>query len=149
MIQITEVKTASRMLCRIGGAAALLLAAGAAAEAQEAVVKSLAGAWVQEGTSCAEVFSWKGGRASYKKPIDAFAPAFLVTGQQIQGPQASCRVISTKPLNDRTILILGCATSVALGRTEAAIRLDSGGNVLERYMSLTDPLAERYTRCTP
>jgi hypothetical protein len=51
-------------------------------------------------------------------------------------------------MSDRTVLILGCATSVALGRTEAAIKLDSGGNILERYMSLTDTLAERYSRCT-
>jgi hypothetical protein len=93
----TTVKTATIVISTLLGGAGLLLAGGSGAKAQQNVVQGLAGAWVQDGTSCSDVFAWKGGRASYKKPIDAFAPAFLVSGQNIQGPQASCRISRRKP----------------------------------------------------
>src|SRR3954466_14662883 len=46
------------------------------------------GAWLAGGAAdCAEVYSSAGKGASFKKPVDIFAPAFIVAGNRLRTPQ--------------------------------------------------------------
>ncbi len=116
------------------------------ARAQQATIPSLSGAWVEQGVECDKVFVSKGGRLVFRKPVDAFTSAFLVSGPQVIGPEASCRIVGTKAHGDRTVLFLGCATSVALGRTATIVKLGSDG-FLYRYFDSADLVGDRYQRC--
>jgi hypothetical protein len=134
---------------RAGGyllAVALALGAGhpGALQAAEA---ALEGAWLQEGTECASVFARSGKATSFKRPVNIFAPAFIISGSQVRTPQASCRIKSVKPAGDRRILALSCATGVAIDQTRAVLEPTSDGS-LRRYLNDQDTTGSSYRRCT-
>ena len=60
---------------------AFALALGAISRAS-AIEPSLDGAWIQDG-SCDETFARVGKGISFKKPINVFAPAFIITGNRV------------------------------------------------------------------
>ena len=74
---------------------ALALASGAISPAS-AVEPSLDGAWVQDG-SCDETFVRAGKGISFKKPINVFAPALIITGNRLRTPTTSCTIKAMKP----------------------------------------------------
>ncbi|WP_331291672.1 MULTISPECIES: hypothetical protein [Methylobacterium] len=71
------------------------------------------GAWVLEGRDCADVYASAGKVASFKKPLDIFAPAFLISGKRLRTPMATCGIKSVRPTGDRHLLVLDCANAVA------------------------------------
>ena len=131
--------------------AGCLLAAGVAlgvvristAEAAEA---GLEGAWLQEGTECADVFARSGKATAFKKPVNIFAPAFIISGSQVRTPQASCRIKSVKPAGERRVLALSCATPVAVDQTRAILAPAADGT-LRRYLNDQDTTGSSYRRC--
>jgi hypothetical protein len=90
---------------------ALGIALGAVLPAN-AVEAKLEGAWIQDGT-CDETFARAGKGISFKKPINVFAPAFIITGNRLRTPTASCSIKSVKPRGNRRVLSLQCSTAVA------------------------------------
>ena len=83
---------------------ALALASGAISPAS-AVEPSLDGAWVQDG-SCDETFVRAGKGISFKKPINVFAPALIITGNRLRTPTTSCTIKAMKPAGERRVLSL-------------------------------------------
>ena len=65
--------------------------------AAEAGLSGYQGAWLMQGPSCEDVYSSAGKGTSFKKPVDIFAPAFIVSGNRLRTPMASCRIKSVKP----------------------------------------------------
>jgi hypothetical protein len=115
--------------------------------AVDAAEAGLEGAWLQEGTECADVFARTGKAASFKKPVNIFAPAFIISGSQIRTPQASCRIRSVRPVGDRRVLALTCATPVAVDQTRAVLAPAADGS-LRRYLNDQDTTGSSYRRCT-
>jgi hypothetical protein len=112
-----------------------------------AVETALLGAWLQDITPCEEVFNRKGKTASFKKPINVFAPAFIISGNQVRTPQASCLIKSVKPIGERRVLTLACATPVAVDEATAILAPSSDGS-LRRYLHQHDTEGSVYKRCT-
>ena len=112
-----------------------------------AVDAALTGAWVQSGTECEEVFARTGKGATFKKPVSAFAPAFIISGNRIRTPMASCQIKGAKPSGDRRILRLACATTVSVDDI-TAIFGRSGDGSLQRYLNGQDETGTSYRRCT-
>ncbi|WP_167376090.1 hypothetical protein [Methylobacterium tarhaniae] len=104
------------------------------------------GAWVLSGRDCAEVYSSAGKRTSFKKPLDLFAPAFIVTGNWLRTPAASCRIASAKPNSERRTLILDCANAVAANEVKVFMKIMPNG-FLRRYYSEQDTAGIDYERC--
>jgi len=107
----------------------------------------LEGAWIQGGEGCAEVFSRSGKALSFKKPVNAFASAFIISGNQIRTPQASCRIKGAKRSGERRILALACATSVAVDEVPATLEPVADGT-LRRYLNDHDKVGSKYERCS-
>src|SRR4029450_7177969 len=63
------------------------------------------GAGLTGGADCAEFYSSAGKGTSFKKPVDIFAPAFIVSGNRLRTPMASCRIKSVRPSGDRQRLV--------------------------------------------
>ena len=134
-------RLAGHLLAAALAVAALRLSTAEAAEA------GLEGAWLQQGTECADVFVRSGKTASFKKPVDLFAPAFIISGSQVRTPQASCRIKSVRPAGDRRILTLSCATPVAVDQARAILAPSADGS-LRRYLNDQDTTGSSYRRCT-
>jgi hypothetical protein len=124
---------------------ALAFTLGAISRAS-AVEPSLEGAWIQDG-SCDKTFARAGKGISFKKPVDVFAPALIITGNRLRTPTASCTIKAVKPEGERRVLSLQCATAVAVEPVRAVIGTSSDG-LLVRYLNEQDSTGSSYKRCT-
>ena len=105
------------------------------------------GAWLAGGADCAEVYSSAGKGTSFKNPVDIFAPAFIVSGNRLRTPQASCRIKSVRPAGDRQRLVLDCANAVAGNEVRVLMATQPDGS-LKRYFNEQDTSGTTYQRCS-
>jgi len=130
------------------GALALTLLSMAAATPAAALEAAIIGAWAQAPEECGAIFSGSGKNVSFKKPVKAFAQAFIISGNQVRTPNASCRVNGVKRSGDRRILALACATSVSVDEVPASLEPMSDGT-LRRFLNDQDKAGSKYERCAP
>jgi hypothetical protein len=107
---------------------------------------TLQGAWLAQGSSCAEVYASAGTRPSFKRPVDIFAPAFIVSGNSLRTPMASCRIRSVRPVGNRHSVHLSCANAVAGSDVRVLMSLAPDGS-LKRYFNEQDTIGTSYQRC--
>ncbi|WP_246776548.1 hypothetical protein [Microvirga sp. VF16] len=115
--------------------------------AAEGGLSAFQGAWLAQGPSCADVYSSDGKAASFRRPVDIFAPAFIVSGNRLRTPMASCRIRSTKPTEDRHTLLLDCANAVAGNEVRVLMAMMPDGS-LKRYLNEQDTTGTSYQRCS-
>jgi hypothetical protein len=126
------------------GLAVSVAASGAMAQGG---LSGFQGAWLSGGADCAEVYSSAGKGASFKRPVDIFAPAFIVAGNRLRTPQATCRIKSTKPTGDRQLLVLDCANTVAGNEVRVLLATQPDGS-LRRYFNEQDTAGTEYKQCS-
>jgi hypothetical protein len=125
--------------------AATLAASGV--RAAEAGLSAYQGAWLAQGSSCTDVFTPAGQGMSFKKPVDIFAPAFVISGNRLRTPMATCRIKSVRPNGDRQVLTLACANAVSTADVKVLMAASSDGS-LKRYFNDEDTVGSRYQRCS-
>jgi hypothetical protein len=136
--------------CRKAIAVGFALAAtsmASGASAAEAGLSAYQGAWLAQGSSCADIFASAGQATSFKKPVDIFAPAFIISGSRLRTPMASCRIKSIKPIGDRQVLSLACANAVSVNDVKVLMSASPDGS-LKRYFSDEDNVGSPYQRCS-
>ncbi len=104
------------------------------------------GAWLEEGGACSSVFVSKGRAIAFRRPAAAFAPAFIVAGQRLATPLATCRIVRMTAQGDRQMLNLSCTTTVSSDSARAVFALAEGGT-LNRYLGPEGGIATKYQRC--
>lgn len=109
---------------------------------------ALQGAWVEPSLSCGEVFVAKGKGLAFRQPANAFASAFIVSGDRLSTPLATCRIRAYATEGDRRALILSCANAVGTADVRAYISPTQDGALL-RYLNEMDKTGSRYQRCLP
>jgi hypothetical protein len=129
------------------GVLVLCLAAPSQITIAVAAEQALTGAWVQGGEQCREVFTRGGKSVAFKRPVNPFAPGFIISGNQIRTPGASCRIKGSKRSGDLRILTLACATSVAVDEAPARLEPMADGT-LRRYLNAEDKVGSKYERCS-
>lgn len=105
------------------------------------------GAWLPGSLDCAEIYTSTRSGLAFKKPVDIFAPAFIISGNRLTTPQASCRIKSIQPSGDRQLLVLGCANAVAGDDVRVLMSLQSDG-LLKRYFNAEDSTGTAYRLCS-
>jgi hypothetical protein len=140
-----EMRTARVAVAGVGLSLAVL-ATVSGAIAQEGLSR-YQGAWLAGGADCAEVYSSAGKGTSFKKPVDIFAPAFIISSNRLRTPQASCRIKSVRPAGDRQSLVLDCTNAVAGDQVRVLIAPQSDGS-LKRYFNEQDTAGTTYQRCS-
>jgi hypothetical protein len=135
----------SRAAIAISLAIAAMIA-GPGAWAAEAGLSAYQGAWLAQGSSCADIYSSAGHGLAFKKPVDIFAPAFIVSGNRLRTPMASCRIRSVKPAGDRQVLSLACANAVSTNDVKVLMAPSPDGS-LKRYFNDEDNVGSPYQRC--
>lgn len=146
--------SAARGAGRLRGGLFGLVGIAAAAVAGPALAQSqpgsgpLQGAWLEQSLNCDDVFVFKGGKPAFRKPVNVFSPALLITGKRLVTPQASCTLGSLSQAGDRHEMTLNCANSIADQTVKAYFSLRSDG-VLVRYLDDKDTFGSRYMQCKP
>ena len=151
MTQVLPLEDVAMGIARCVGAAGLGLGFAASVGVSDTLaaagLSGYQGAWLLEGRDCAEVYLSAGKGTSFKKPIDIFAPAFMVSGSRLRTPMASCRIKSVRPSGDRQRLVLDCANAVA-GQEVRVLMATSPNGTLRRYYDDQDPTGVGYQRCS-
>lgn len=125
---------------------AAAFAVGLGATAAGAAVSDYQGAWVLSGHDCQDVYASAGKKASFKKPLDMFAPAFIISGRRLTTPAASCQIRSVRPAGGRELLHLDCANGVAANEIRVLLSA-APPEGLKRYYGEHDPTGVDYRRC--
>lgn len=129
------------------GIGLFLVASGVSDATAQASLSSYQGAWLAGGGDCTEVFSSVDKGASFKKQVDIFAPAFIIVGNRLRTPQASCRIKSVSQTEDRQRLVLDCANAVAGSEVRVLMAAQPDGS-LKRYLNERDTAGSSYQRCS-
>jgi hypothetical protein len=132
-----------------GLAAGVLLAVAAAATpvaAKDGVASGIQGAWVEQSLKCDDIFTNAGGRPVFKKPVNLFAPALIITGTRLATPQASCRLKSATPEGDRTAVTLQCENTVSESDVKVYLAKMADGTLI-RFYDAKDPSGSHYVAC--
>ncbi|PTM42849.1 hypothetical protein [Bosea sp. 124] len=104
------------------------------------------GAWLEEGVPCASVFVATPKAVSFRRPASAFAPAFIVAGQRLSTPLATCRIVSLSTSGQRQIVNLRCTTTISTDSAQAILAMAEDGG-LYRFNALEAGIATKYQRC--
>jgi hypothetical protein len=124
----------------------VLFGAATRAHAAGPDLRSYQGAWLEQGVSCEDVYLPSGKSIAYKKPVNIFAPAFVISGDRLRTPQATCRIRSVRADGDRSTLTMDCANSVSTDAVKTLVSLSQDGS-LRRYLNEQDSTGSVYRRC--
>ncbi|GGC53851.1 hypothetical protein [Chelatococcus reniformis] len=133
----------TQMLIWTGGLVALLSLVGVPTGSTAAEFQ---GAWLEQGGTCQDVFVSTGKGLAFKPSASAFTAAFIIAGNRLQTPLASCAIKATKRSGDRRVLDLACTNAVASEEMKAILASRSAAE-LRRYTSLTDTVGSSYRKC--
>jgi hypothetical protein len=125
----------------------LAVSAAASGAMAQGSLSGFQGAWLSGSTDCADVYSSAGKGASFKRPVDIFAPAFIVAGNRLRTPQATCRIKSTRSTGDRQVLVLDCANAVAGNEVRVLMAPQPDGSI-RRYFNEQDTTGTEYKKCS-
>lgn len=125
----------------------LAVSAGIPGAIAQGGLSAFQGAWLSGSADCAEVYASGGKGTSFKKPVDIFASAFIVSGSRLRTPQASCRIKSIRPAGDRQRVLLDCANAVA-GNEVTVLMAPQPDGSLRRYFNEQDTGGTEYRQCS-
>lgn len=132
----------NRRICLLS--LAMLAAPVSAALGQTSQIE---GAWLEEGSSCADVFVATRNGIAFKRPANAFSPAFIIKGRRLTTPLATCTLVKIERQADRQAVRLNCATAVAVDSAQAIFAMRTADKLV-RFHSLEGGIATHYQRCT-
>ncbi|WP_363316362.1 hypothetical protein, partial [Chelatococcus sp.] len=109
-------------------------------------LKSLQGAWLAKSSDCTDVYTMSAKGISFKKPVDLFAPAFIVSGNRLTTPGASCRIKSVRPSGNLLELALDCVNAVGSNDVRVLMARQPDGS-LNRYLNAQDTIGSPHQDC--
>lgn len=144
--EMVSVRTARATGATVLGLGLAILAGTPDAWAVQAGLAEYQGTWVLDGRGCSDVYASDGKATAFKKPVDIFAPAFIISGRRLRTPMASCQIKSVRPVGDRQLLLLDCMNAVA--GNEVRILMAPAAGALKRYYNDQDTIGVGYQRCS-
>lgn len=105
----------------------------------------LEGAWTTRAASCDEVFVKRKGKLALKRTSEGWS-AFIVSGNRINGANATCRVQSSKQKGDVTTFLLSCADQIMFDTMTVSLRFKDDGTFV-RFDPEFPEVETSYHRC--
>ena len=122
------------------------LATGSLLLAGQACATDLTGAWSTDQDACSKMFAARSGKISFRNNADVFGGGFIVDGQRIRGPAASCKVTKTVENDNLVHMIASCATDIMLSTVQFSVKvLDE--NKISRIYPGVEGMEMIYYRC--
>lgn len=108
---------------------------------------SLQGAWVQQDAPCETIYITQAGQTRFRQgPGYLFTSAFIIDGNRLTTPNATCQIVSMAARGSRTELSLACTTRISTGPIKALLSLGADGSLI-RFFRINDRVGYRYQRC--
>jgi len=104
------------------------------------------GVWAANGLPCDKVFQKKNGQVSFVSYHGERAAGLIVHGNQVQGGQASCKLLSRKEQGSSFIAVLGCKEEIIFDKLVVHARFN-GPNELVRFDPNVPEIETTYHRC--
>jgi hypothetical protein len=140
-------KRGTGAILRGSSAALLLLGAYRPALSAPPQLSALHGAWLQQSSNCADVYTTSRQAVTFKKSVNEFVPGFIVSGDRLKTPVNTCRIARIVPSGKRWMMKLDCTGSVSTMGVSVQFSLTRDGALL-RYLNDQDTTGSRYQRCT-
>lgn len=112
----------------------------------ETVFAQSATGYVAVGTRCEDVFTRSKSGMVFKRNVDAFAPAFIVSGKTLRTPVATCRLQKSTAKGDLRELQFECASPISYVPVKVYFRKGENDSLI-RQASETEAIGNRYERC--
>ena len=106
----------------------------------------LNGAWATDGDNCPKVFERKGGQIGFTDMSDVYGGGFIVSGDQIIGKFARCRIKVRKDNGADVNLIAACATDMMLSSVQFSLKAPDADSLIRLFPGMED-MEIRYHRC--
>jgi hypothetical protein len=108
--------------------------------------RRLFGAWAQSADDCQKVFETKGGRMSFRKPINEFIPAFIIGQREIVASGGRCEVSKVSLKGEEIQASLNCNNTVGFAPLSARFKIVSQTEII--YGATDNPVLDSaYERC--
>mgnify|MGYP006099716415 CR=1 FL=1 len=106
----------------------------------------LTGAWASQADLCKLVFKKKGNQTVFAPLSDLYGSGFIISGDQMRGRSAQCRIKSRKQQGDSLELLAACATGVMTSNVPFSLKVIDD-NTLSRLFPEIDGMTIKYSRC--
>jgi len=140
-------KRGTGAILRGSSAALLLLGAYRPALSAPPQLSALHGAWLQQSSNCADVYTTSRQAVTFKKSVNEFVPGFIISKNQLKTPVNTCRIARIVQAGKRWMMKLDCTGSVSTMGASVQFSLTGDGALL-RYLNDQDTTGSRYQRCT-
>jgi hypothetical protein len=108
----------------------------------------LLGAWAQSASDCKQTFENRGGKVSYRQPIDTFSVAFIIGPSEIRGSTGSCRVGRVSSAKGYISIALECNNSVGFLPMNARVKILSSTQITYGDAADDPILDATYEKCS-
>jgi hypothetical protein len=113
----------------------------------EPQLSALQGAWLQQSSNCADVYTLARQTVTFRKDVNEFVPGFIVKGNHLTTPVNMCRIARIVPAGKRWMMKLACTGSVSTMDANVQFSL-TNDRALLRYLNDQDTTGSKYVRCT-
>ena len=101
-------------------AAAIVIATAVVAEA--GAQDNFQGVWAANNAACDKVFTKKDGQVNFLSYGGYKADGLIIKGNQLNGPQATCEIVSQKEQADKLAVVLSCKTQIMFDKVVVHVR---------------------------
>jgi hypothetical protein len=141
MLRSQNVSLVMPILCTLVAAIA-----GVSGPALAASLEQIQGAWGVNDVPCDEIFATKDGKATLATSFGQSAGGFIVNGRQVQAPNATCRMLSSKEKGDLFTFVLDCKEQIIFDTTQISVRLIDANTLVRTHADFPE-LDTQYRRC--
>jgi hypothetical protein len=140
-----QMNTRSVLRRRVGMlAGAIMLATSTVVDA--GMQDDLQGFWATNAAPCNKVFTKKNGQVAFIRYRGDKAPGLIIKGDQIEGPQAACKILSEKEQTTGLVIVLNCKTQMILDKIILHVRFTTNDEFVQFDSDLPE-LTTTYNRC--
>jgi len=106
----------------------------------DALESGLVGAWATNLPDCKRLFQRRGGKITYRQPVDKFAQAAIIEPQAIYSPSSACQVKQASRSGDAVKISAVCRDSISYTSLTAQIKIKSDSEIV--YSPTGDPILD-------
>jgi hypothetical protein len=107
----------------------------------------LNGAWTNDASACAQIFTKENNRLAFKQDADLHAGGLIVEGRQVTGTFQKCTVKSSHDDGSNVKVIASCSDGVAVSDVPFDVKI-SGENSITLSSKEPVPMEMSYVRCS-
>jgi hypothetical protein len=118
-----------------------------ASSARVAYAYDLDGAWATDSSQCSKVFVRKGDQVVFSGDSDVYGGGFIVSGDQITGKYAKCKIRVRKDDGQKINLLAACASDVMLQNVQLSAKVLDSDSIIRMFPGM-DEIEIKYYRCS-